>query len=190
MTNYTGQKLALDSGQGRKAIQVLTQGLTERVRTMSSSRPFALFVVVCAVILGVYYFLMAAPIYVSEASFSIRGRETPTSTSALLSQLGGGVVAPAAAQLGEQGGGRCRRFSAANREAGLRNVDGRRHQEVIDAQDHRAHDNEQRERPARRHGADAFGQPLGEDLDRLAPLAGVEGELLARVIGHELALSG
>ncbi len=90
MTNYTGQKLALDSGQGRKAIQVLTQGLTERVRTMSSSRPFALFVVVCAVILGVYYFLMAAPIYVSEASFSIRGRETPTSTSALLSQLGGG----------------------------------------------------------------------------------------------------
>ena len=89
MTNYTGQKLALDSGQGRKAIQVLTQGLTERVRTMSSSRPFALFVVVCAVILGTYYFLMAAPIYVSEASFSIRGRETPTSTATLLAQLGG-----------------------------------------------------------------------------------------------------
>jgi capsular polysaccharide transport system permease protein len=90
MTNYTGQKLALDSGQGRKTIQVLTQGLTERVRSMSASRPFALFVIVCAVVLGTYYFLMAAPIYVSEASFSIRGRETPTSAGSLLAQLGGG----------------------------------------------------------------------------------------------------
>ncbi len=40
-------------------------------------------------VLGVYYFFMAAPIYVSQASFSIRGRETPSATSSLLATLGG-----------------------------------------------------------------------------------------------------
>ncbi len=89
MTNYTGRKLALDANQGRKAISILTQELSERARSMSTSRPFAAFVVVCAVILGTYYFLMAAPIYVSQASFSIRGRETPSATSSLLATLGG-----------------------------------------------------------------------------------------------------
>ena len=90
MANYPGQKLALDPIQGRKAVKVFTQGLTERVRTLSASRPFALYVVVCALVLFAYYFLMAAPIYVSEASFSIRGRETPSATSGLLAALGAG----------------------------------------------------------------------------------------------------
>jgi len=92
MTNLMGsqQKLAIDPSHGRKAVNVLTQELTARMRSMSASRPFAFFVVVCALIVGTYYFFIAAPIYVSEASFSVRGRDAPSAASSLLSSLGGG----------------------------------------------------------------------------------------------------
>lgn len=92
MTNFSGQKLAVDPSHGRRAIDVITKDLSERVRSMSTSRPFALFVVVAAVILGTYYFILAAPIYVSQASFTIRGRESPTATTSLLASLGGAVA--------------------------------------------------------------------------------------------------
>src|SRR6185312_2778149 len=93
MTNITRhQKLSVDPAHGRRAVDVLTRELSERVRSVSTSRPFVAFVVVAAVVLGVYYFLLAAPLYVSEASFSIRGREEPTAASSLLGALGGGAA--------------------------------------------------------------------------------------------------
>ncbi len=91
MTNITGQKLAVDPSHGRKAVDVFTKELTERFRSVSTSRPFVIFVVAAAVILGTYYFILAAPIYVSEASFSIRGREEPSAGGSLLASLGGAM---------------------------------------------------------------------------------------------------
>jgi capsular polysaccharide transport system permease protein len=90
MTNITRQqKLDVDPSHGRRAVDVFTRALSERVRTVSTSRPFVAFVAVAAVVLGVYYFILAAPLYVSEASFTIRGREDPTPAAGLLSALGG-----------------------------------------------------------------------------------------------------
>ncbi|HEY5410612.1 MAG TPA: hypothetical protein VIJ94_07785 [Caulobacteraceae bacterium] len=89
MTNITGQKLAIDPSQGRKAVEVFTKELNERVRSLSTSRPFVLFVIGAALILGVYYFILAAPMYVSEASFTIRGRDSAGAASGLLATLGG-----------------------------------------------------------------------------------------------------
>ena len=89
MTNITGQKLAVDASPGRRAVDVFTKELSERMRSMSTSRPFVLFVVAAAVVLGIYYFFLAAPLYISEASFSIRGREEPSAGSSILASLGG-----------------------------------------------------------------------------------------------------
>lgn len=91
MTNFTGQKLAVDPSHGRKAIDVITKELNARVRSMSTSRPFFAFVVIAAVVLGTYYFFLAAPLYVSEASFSIRGRSEPSAGASLLQSIGGAV---------------------------------------------------------------------------------------------------
>ncbi len=91
MTNITGQKLAVDPSHGRKAVDVFTKELSARFRSMSTSRPFVIFVVAAAVILGIYYFFLAAPLYVSEASFSIRGRDAPSAGASLLASIGGAM---------------------------------------------------------------------------------------------------
>ena len=92
MTNISGQKLAVDPSHGRnKAVDVFTKEISERFRSMSTSRPFVIFVVISAVVLGIYYFVLAAPIYISEASFSIRGREEPSAGASLLGALGGAM---------------------------------------------------------------------------------------------------
>ena len=93
MTNITRQKLAIDPNHGRKAVDAITKELGERFRSVSTSRPFVAFVIVSAVVLFVYYFVLAAPLYVSEASFSIRGREQPSAANSLLATLGGGAGA-------------------------------------------------------------------------------------------------
>ena len=93
MTNITRQqKLDLDPARGRRAVEVFTKELSERARSLSTSRPFVAFVVVAGIVLGVYYFLLAAPFYVSEASFSIRGREEQSAAVSLLGALGGGAA--------------------------------------------------------------------------------------------------
>ena len=92
MTNITRQqKLDVDPSHGRRAVDAFTKELSERFRSVSTSRPFAAFVIVSAILLGVYYFILAAPLYVSEASFSIRGREEPSAGASLLATLGGGA---------------------------------------------------------------------------------------------------
>ena len=101
MTNISGQKLAVDPSHGRnKAVDVFTKEISERFRSMSTSRPFVIFVVIAAVILGIYYFMLAAPIYISEASFSIRGREEPSAGASLLGALGGAMGGGGAAASG------------------------------------------------------------------------------------------
>ena len=90
MTNITRQqKLDVDPNHGRRAVDIFTKELSVRVRSVSTSRPFVVFVVAIALILGVYYFLLAAPLYVSEASFTIRGRTEAGGAASILSALGG-----------------------------------------------------------------------------------------------------
>lgn len=91
MTNISRQqKLAFDPSHGRQAVSVFAQEAVERVRTVSTSRPFVLFVVVAAVVIGCYYFLMAAPIYVSQTSVLIRGREQPSAAGSIIGAITGG----------------------------------------------------------------------------------------------------
>jgi capsular polysaccharide transport system permease protein len=91
MTNISRQqKLAFDPSHGRRAVSVVVDEVTERVRSMSTSRPFVLFVIAAAVIVGAYYFFMAAPIYVSATNVTIKGREEPTAANAILGAIGGG----------------------------------------------------------------------------------------------------
>ena len=93
MTNISSpnshRKLAVDPNHGRQPVDFFVKEVSERVRMMSTSRPFALFVIAAAVIVGVYYFLLAAPIYVSQTNVSLRGREDPPAAGSLLGALGG-----------------------------------------------------------------------------------------------------
>jgi capsular polysaccharide transport system permease protein len=93
MTNITRQpKLDVDPNHGRRAIDVFTKELGIRARSMSTSRPFVVFVFAAALVLGVYYFLLAAPLYVSEASFAIKGRsESGAAAASILTAIGGAV---------------------------------------------------------------------------------------------------
>ena len=91
MTNIISPKLGIDPSHGRRIVDSLTKQTLDRLRSVSSSRPFVAFVIIAALALGIYYFLLAAPIYVSETSLQLRGREQPSGAAAgLLSAIGGG----------------------------------------------------------------------------------------------------
>ncbi len=75
MTNIISPKLGIDPSHGRRIVDSLTKQTLDRLRSVSSSRPFVAFVIIAALALGIYYFLLAAPIYVSETSLQLRGRE-------------------------------------------------------------------------------------------------------------------
>lgn len=80
--------LGVGPNAGRPTWGQVADDMTSRVRELSRSRPFLAFVIVTALVVGVYYFIMAAPIYVSHTSFSIRGREQPTALMAAGGLLG------------------------------------------------------------------------------------------------------
>ncbi len=89
MTDPDPRSLGFNPAHGRRVANAVFQELTHRLQATFKSRPFVAFVVVSAVIVGVYYFVMAAPIYVSQASFSIRGRESAASAMSLLGAVSG-----------------------------------------------------------------------------------------------------
>jgi capsular polysaccharide transport system permease protein len=86
MTNIIS---GFDPDQGRKAVDRFTGQAVERFRTISSSRPFVAFVIIAALALGLYFFILASPLFVSHTSLQLRGREQPNAASGLLSALGG-----------------------------------------------------------------------------------------------------
>ncbi len=89
MTNTNRMDLRFDPGEGRKAVDRYLQELGARAKDVSTSRPFVAFIVVAAVVIGLYCFLVATPIYVADTSFSIRGREQGAAASmGILSGLG------------------------------------------------------------------------------------------------------
>lgn len=89
MTNMISPKLGVDPSHGRRAVNDLAKQAADRVRAVSTSRPFVAFVIIAALVLGTYYFLIAAPLYVSQTSLQIRGREAPSAGAGLLEALGG-----------------------------------------------------------------------------------------------------
>jgi len=84
MTTPDPRGLGFDPNHGRRVANAFFQELTFRLQTTFKSRPFVAFIAVSALIVGTYYFVIAAPIYVSQASFSIRGRESAPSAMSLL----------------------------------------------------------------------------------------------------------
>jgi BexC/CtrB/KpsE family polysaccharide export inner-membrane protein len=64
-----------------------------RVKAMAGSRPFLAYLAVVTVLTVIYFAFIASPLYVSESSFSIRGRTssaTPAAGSLLSAVTGGG----------------------------------------------------------------------------------------------------
>lgn len=81
---------------GAQAAKTRTR-LLNRIRAFAKVRPFIATLTVSAVIFGLYFFVIAAPLYVSTAQFSIRGKEGGNSSGLLASLAlpggGGGGVA-------------------------------------------------------------------------------------------------
>src|SRR5665213_3571549 len=89
MANLSKPNLGFSPNRGRAALDKISEELTFRARKLTASRPFVAFALVAAVMLGIYFFLISAPIYVSQSSFTIRGRDQPSAASGLMGALGG-----------------------------------------------------------------------------------------------------
>jgi BexC/CtrB/KpsE family polysaccharide export inner-membrane protein len=93
MVNTPPSNIGLVAGGARDALNQRAKDLADRLQAIGRSRPFVAFVALAALIFGLYYFVIAAPIYVSETSFTLRGREQPSalgSAAGLLAAVGGG----------------------------------------------------------------------------------------------------
>jgi capsular polysaccharide transport system permease protein len=96
MTNIITPKLGVDPKINRRAaVDQMAKEAASQLKLISTSRPFVAFVIISGLVLALYYFIMAAPLYVSQTSFQVRGREGG----------GGGAAAAAMGLLGAIGGG-------------------------------------------------------------------------------------
>ena len=67
--------------------------VASRLKGMVGSRPFLAYVIAVTVLTVIYYAFIASPLYVSESSFSVRGRTAqPAAAGSLLSAVAGGVT--------------------------------------------------------------------------------------------------
>ena len=102
MANASRPDLSISALQGsRTSVDRLLQDTGSRLREVARSRPFFAFVAITAVFVGLYYFVLAAPIYVSQASFSIRGRDAPMVEGSILSSLAGAGSTSTGVEAGE-----------------------------------------------------------------------------------------
>lgn len=88
-----------DPNHGRRAPNLFLRDTQSRLKQIGTSRPFLAFTAVVGFVLFIYFFLIAAPIYVSEADFTIRGREQTSQTSIISSITG--VTTPALTETAE-----------------------------------------------------------------------------------------
>jgi capsular polysaccharide transport system permease protein len=82
-----------DPNHGRRAPNRFVRDTQSRLKSIGTSRPFLAYVVVVGVLLFIYLFLIAAPLYVSETNFTIRGREQTAQPSLLSTITGVGTTA-------------------------------------------------------------------------------------------------
>jgi capsular polysaccharide transport system permease protein len=82
-----------DPKHGRNAPNRFVKDARTRLKSISTSRPFLAYVVVVGVLLALYFGVIASPIYVSETTFTIRGREQTAQPSILSSITGTGTTA-------------------------------------------------------------------------------------------------
>ena len=75
----------------RDSLNRRAKDVSQRLQDVGRSRPFVAFVALAAIIFGLYYFVIAAGIYVSDTAFSLRGREQPSAMGAagILAAVGG-----------------------------------------------------------------------------------------------------
>lgn len=88
-----------DPNHGRRAPNLFLRDTQSRLKQIGTSRPFLAFTAVVGLVLFIYFFLIAASLYVSEADFTIRGREQTSQTSIISSITG--VVTPALTETAE-----------------------------------------------------------------------------------------
>lgn len=88
-----------DPNHGRRAPNLFLRDTQSRLKQIGTSRPFLAFTAVVGVVLFIYFFLIAASLYVSEADFTIRGREQNSQTSIISSITG--VTTPALTETAE-----------------------------------------------------------------------------------------
>src|SRR5687768_13958 len=73
-----------------------------RLKSMATSRPFLAYLAIVTVLTFIYYAFIATPLYVSESSFSVRGRSAPaTGGASLLGAIAGGGAASALTAVSE-----------------------------------------------------------------------------------------
>jgi capsular polysaccharide transport system permease protein len=82
-----------DPNHGRTAPNLFLKDAGSRLKSMSTSRPFLAYIIVVGALLALYFFVLAAPLYVSETTFTIRGREQTAQPSILSSITGTGTTA-------------------------------------------------------------------------------------------------
>lgn len=82
-----------DPKHGRSAPNLFLSDTKARLKRMSTSRPFLAYVLVVGGLLALYVFIIASPLYVSETTFTIRGRDQTSSPSILSSITGAGTTA-------------------------------------------------------------------------------------------------
>ncbi len=89
MVNIPKSDLGFDPTHGRNPIHQYIKGMTGQVKGVATSRPFFAFLAITTAVFGIYYGLIAAPIYVSQSTFSIRGREQQLVDTSFLAGLTG-----------------------------------------------------------------------------------------------------
>lgn len=82
-----------DPKHGRTAPNLFLRDTRSRLKALSTSRPFVAYVIGVGLLLGLYFFLIASPLYVSETTFTVRGREQ-TSQPSILSTIAGAGSTP------------------------------------------------------------------------------------------------
>lgn len=82
-----------DPKHGRTAPNLFLRDTRARLKSISTSRPFVAYMVVVGVLLALYFGVIASPLYVSETTFTIRGREQTAQPSILSSITGTGTTA-------------------------------------------------------------------------------------------------
>lgn len=82
-----------DPNHGRRSPNLFLRDTRSRLKQIGTSRPFLAFTAVVGLLMFLYFFIIAANLYVSEADFTIRGREQSNQTSIISSITGTSTTA-------------------------------------------------------------------------------------------------
>ncbi|MGZ8370256.1 MAG: hypothetical protein ACXWVH_04275 [Caulobacteraceae bacterium] len=97
MSTDVNPEAEVNPRHGQDKTRILAREAGARLTQMGRSRPFLAYLILVTVLAALYFWLIATPLYVSNTTFSIRGREqapSPTIASSLLGGAGADVAEP------------------------------------------------------------------------------------------------